>query len=61
MAIIPTYFCDCCGHAFTHPQQIGIFNTLEVCPKCDNPDFELLNYNEKGLVVVNQPSNPAGV
>jgi DNA-directed RNA polymerase subunit RPC12/RpoP len=54
--LIPTYFCDHCGHAFTHPKNNGrgriVVNDRdeedndERCPRCGNPDFELLTSEE---------------
>lgn len=41
--LIPTYYCDCCGHAFS-------VATKEGCPKCGDFNFELL-IPEKGLEV----------
>jgi predicted nucleic acid-binding Zn-ribbon protein len=53
-SIIPTFYCDHCGHAFTH---IDTLTGINRCPRCGNPNFELLvnENNEKGAVVV-QPS-----
>lgn len=63
MSLIPTYFCDNCGHAFNHPENRGKgwFNINgrehddhdERCPRCGNPDYELLQPepNEKDLAV----------
>lgn len=69
MSLIPRFYCDNCGHAFSHPVQkrgfLQIFSIMEDdfddrCPKCDNPDFELLETTEKGIVVsMNQSSIPA--
>jgi hypothetical protein len=50
MSLIPRYYCDHCGHAFTYPKSTGWrvindrdeFDDDERCPKCLNPDFELL-------------------
>jgi predicted nucleic acid-binding Zn-ribbon protein len=37
--LIPTYFCDCCGHAFSHPDATFV---RDKCPKCGDFNFELL-------------------
>lgn len=44
--LIPTYFCDCCGHAFSQPAK----SLKERCPRCGDANFELL-IPEKGLEV----------
>jgi hypothetical protein len=53
MSLIPTYYCDNCGHAFTTPKSGGWYIVQDrdecedgVCPKCSNPDFELLKPEE---------------
>jgi len=51
--LIPTYFCDCCGHAFSHP--VATF-VRDKCPKCGDFNFELL-IAEKGTTVGNQSSS----
>lgn len=45
--LIPTYFCDCCGHAFSRPVTTFV---RDKCPRCGDFNFELL-MPEKGLVV----------
>lgn len=66
MAIVPRYFCDHCGFAFTHPRTLGWFGVRgrdehdedERCPRCASPDFELLqneNEEEQGAIVL--PAN----
>jgi rubrerythrin len=54
MSLIPTYFCDHCAHAFSTPERANTMHysysgayyaamqNPERCPKCGNPDFELL-------------------
>lgn len=51
MCLIPTFFCDRCGHAFNSPvtyshkgwrMRGGDEDDDSRCPKCLNPDFELL-------------------
>lgn len=55
MYLIPTYFCDPCGHAFTTPSHAKgwfVINDRDEhddprCPRCGNPDFELLKPEEE--------------
>lgn len=63
MSVIPRYFCDHCGLAFQNPENRGkgwyLLNDKdeddfdERCPRCGNPDFELLviETSEKGAAV----------
>lgn len=52
--LIPTYFCDCCGHAFSLPVKTFM---REKCPKCGDFNFELL-IPEKGSTVGKIMSSP---
>jgi hypothetical protein len=59
-----TYYCDHCGYTFSNPRKMGWVEIdgrdeclEENCPKCGNPDFELI---EKGSGVEDQTSDPAG-
>jgi rubredoxin len=54
MCLIPLFYCDRCGHAFNNPDRysrkgLRVVNKWEEemsddarCPKCLNPNFEIL-------------------
>jgi hypothetical protein len=61
-----SYYCDYCGHVFSTPERTGAIEvddrdeheTDERCPRCKNPDIEVVDVDAGNVVVDNRYNEP---